>query len=884
MRTNFHVPPRGAMLASCVRALAAGFAIVSIGVACSDSEKADTSQQPREVRRSLPENMVPGSYIITVTSGVPASAVDALAARTASTFGCTASKAAALDLFGIDGASASSSSATYNVKFEGCDSSRQGAIAILDKLAEENGVLVVKGEGIAALSDLVEPDPLKPTQSHLPFIRRDEACANAVKTGPRVVVGVIDTGVEVEHPDLKDILHRDATGAIVGANFLDGDGNNLPIASPPDNRFQDLEGHGSHVAGLVAETAGNAIGGVGVAACGNVAIMPVRVCGPKRCPALAIERGIAWAVQNGADVINLSLGGWEDVWGTSTLSDAAVDAARAKNVLVVASAGNDNRRLGTVLGTFTSWVFPAAYEHVVGVGATAVAGPLATFSNKGPRVRIAAPGVDLVSTFHGDYAPLSGTSMASPVVTGSYALGLAVARGRAGADPQQRLDVTRGQEIVVRSILATAPLPREDVEAGGVIDAKQLVDAMSEAAAAADPDAGVTPDGGVEAGPSLQNGSIWVSVGNIVEDQLGVPMIDPARPNDLPKGAALAFAGTELFVAATVQTNIPSRKLFVRRFDGTSWKRAGDTLSTSVASAGPSTLIDCPVMTTTKEGRPLLGFFVGTTGSCKYAVREYNSGTDSWAAVGPDDGLLSSAEDLCPFAAQTICEGRSALAVDGSGRAVVAFRSVENAAVVKRLEGGVWKPVGPGEGGIPSSVDYTGVDPKSLALTIGLDGAPILATVENALHVRRFDATGGVWSGVGPNDGVIPSASIQLLASLNLAVQPSGPLLLAQSATPFSLRRFDGNAWGAQGLDEAGGWHSVRMALDSAGNPVVTFAPKDSSRNTAVVRQESTGSPWTPLGPAFTASLSEAPGAKGLAYDTAGKVFFLLEDSVYRLD
>ncbi len=223
---------------------------------------------------------------------------------------------------------------------------------------------------------------------------------------PETIVAVIDTGVDYNHPDLRDNILRDANGAVVGYDFANDDPNPM-----------DDNNHGTHVAGTVGAVAGNSLGIAGV--CPRVRIMPLKFLDGAGNGATsdAIE-AIDFALAHGAHVLNNSWGGGS----YSQLLKEAIDRARAKGVLVVAAAGNEaanNDEIAT---------YPAAYnrvcENVISVAATDDRDRVASFSNFGPAtVDVAAPGVRIYSTLPGNrYGYLNGTSMAAPHVSGAAAL------------------------------------------------------------------------------------------------------------------------------------------------------------------------------------------------------------------------------------------------------------------------------------------------------------------------------------------------------------------------------------------------------------------------------------------------------------------------------
>lgn len=250
-----------------------------------------------------------------------------------------------------------------------------------------------------------------------------------------VVVAVLDTGVAP---------HAELDGALLpGQNFTTSPGGATDTT--------DRNGHGTHVAGTVAADAGSGVEGVAVGA----KVLPVKVLGDTGSgSSTGISNGIVWAADQGADVINMSLGGRH----SSTVYDAAVAYARSKGASVVAAAGNDN----------TSATFmPAAAPGVIGVAATDQNGAKAPFSNYGSYIDVAAPGVGIVSTYPGDdFAGMSGTSMASPHVAGVVALMEAAAPA---ITPDQV------QQALTASATDLGVAGRDDVYGHGQVDAVRAV-------------------------------------------------------------------------------------------------------------------------------------------------------------------------------------------------------------------------------------------------------------------------------------------------------------------------------------------------------------------------------------------------------------------------
>ena len=203
-------------------------------------------------------------------------------------------------------------------------------------------------------------------------------------------IAILDTGVDLDHPDLANKI-------ISNINFSSS------------TTVDDVYGHGTHVAGIAAAMTNN---GIGVAGLGYTStIMNVKVLGDYGSGTYSgVASGIIWAVDNGAEVINMSLGGSSP---SSTLEDA-VNYAWNNGVVVVASAGNS---------ASTTPSYPACYNNCIAVAATDADDAMAYFSNYGNWVDVAAPGLAIYSTLKDNgYGYKSGTSMASPYVAGLAAL------------------------------------------------------------------------------------------------------------------------------------------------------------------------------------------------------------------------------------------------------------------------------------------------------------------------------------------------------------------------------------------------------------------------------------------------------------------------------
>lgn len=259
-------------------------------------------------------------------------------------------------------------------------------------------------------SNSVPNDPLYSQQWHLPKIQAPQAW-DIANGSSNVVVAVIDTGIDLTHPDLANAIWTNPYDAPDG---VDNDGNGLVDDVHGWNflgnnsNLTDTTGHGTHVAGLIGAQKNNGVGVAGVAS--GVKLMPLAV--GANAPASAVVSAIYYAATHGANVINMSFGGPETFSGAR----AAIDYAVARGVLLVASANNWSSE---------EYNYPAVYQDVVAVAATDPNDQRASLSNYGSWVDIAAPGQDVFSTFptsSGSYFAISGTSQASPIVAGVAAL------------------------------------------------------------------------------------------------------------------------------------------------------------------------------------------------------------------------------------------------------------------------------------------------------------------------------------------------------------------------------------------------------------------------------------------------------------------------------
>jgi thermitase len=225
---------------------------------------------------------------------------------------------------------------------------------------------------------------------------------------PGMPVAVVDSGVDASHPDLQGQV-------LPGYDFVNDDDD------PSDDN-----GHGTAMAGIIAARADNGIGIAGIAPASQV--LPVKVLDANGSGYYStLAEGILWAVDHGAKVISLSLTGP----APSSALQSAIDYARAHEVIVVAAAGNNANSTPT---------YPAAYEGVVAVAASDYNDQRAWFSSYGSWVSLAAPGMGVMSTkLGGDYGGVSGTSPATALASGAFALLLSADPSLSATDAVTRM-------------------------------------------------------------------------------------------------------------------------------------------------------------------------------------------------------------------------------------------------------------------------------------------------------------------------------------------------------------------------------------------------------------------------------------------------------------
>lgn len=319
-------------------------------------------------------------------------------------------------------------------------------------LARQEGILRIDDDVIveALASRWIDARRIRPSPTPTPvpvqtlpwgIDRIDADLAWVISSGSGIKVAVVDTGIDVKHPDLRD----NVKGGVSTVGYT--------------RSYNDDNGHGTHVAGIAA-AADNTFGVVGVGP--QIYLYGVKVLDRRGSGYLSdVIEGLDWAIANNMQVVNMSLGTSSDI---QSFRDA-VKRVNDAGITQVAAAGNSG---GSV-------IFPAAYSEVIAVSATDQTDTLASWSSRGPEVDLAGPGVNIYSTYKGQtYKILSGTSMASPHVAGAAALVLTQTAkcdldGSGDCNPaevQQRLETT-AEDL--------GDAGRDNLYGAGLVDAEKAV-------------------------------------------------------------------------------------------------------------------------------------------------------------------------------------------------------------------------------------------------------------------------------------------------------------------------------------------------------------------------------------------------------------------------
>ncbi|SES10327.1 fervidolysin. Serine peptidase. MEROPS family S08A [Gracilibacillus ureilyticus] len=265
---------------------------------------------------------------------------------------------------------------------------------IINQLEQMEDVqFVEENKKVYVQSTTIISDPYYELQWALDKVAAPEAWEVLTEPGEEVVVGVIDTGVDLQHEDLQGKILQN------GYNFID-----------ESEAVYDMNGHGTAVSGVIAASINNDLGIAGVTGKSNVKILPLQAGFSDGSLYLSdIVEAIDYAIEQNVDVLNLSFGSPD----FSNIEYNAIQRAVDNGIIVVASAGNNGN---------SEYMYPASYHNVISVGSIDQYNNLSNFSTYNDKVDIVAPGEEIVTTTkNNQYTYQNGTSFSAPIVSGIIA-------------------------------------------------------------------------------------------------------------------------------------------------------------------------------------------------------------------------------------------------------------------------------------------------------------------------------------------------------------------------------------------------------------------------------------------------------------------------------
>ncbi|ARF14955.1 S8 family peptidase [Sporosarcina ureae] len=284
-----------------------------------------------------------------------------------------------------------------------------------EQLLEDPNVLHVE-PNYERYSHVVFNDPILVKQWWIPQMKPQWMWSRVQEQKKMTVVAVIDSGIDLQHEDLQGRIQPG------GYNFY-ADNSNV----------QDVNGHGTAVAGVVAAKAGNDLGIVGIAGTYETKILPLKISHLNGLSKVSDSiKAIDYAIQKQVDVINMSYGSSM----SSQMEEKAIQRAVESGITVVSSAGNDATKGNSIM-------FPASYPSVISVGATERDNQRASFSNYNSHVSLVAPGAAIyTTTLANSYKSVSGTSFSGPMVAGAATLVKSLKPEATPAEIRQLLEMT----------------------------------------------------------------------------------------------------------------------------------------------------------------------------------------------------------------------------------------------------------------------------------------------------------------------------------------------------------------------------------------------------------------------------------------------------------
>lgn len=294
-----------------------------------------------------------------------------------------------------------------------------------DTLFEKQWGLINSGQTLLRRSGELYRDEIVGTPGKdINWVTPAEMAKKDIPADREIVVAVLDSGLDTEHPDLKGRIFFDKNLCPEGQDNSQKPCSGINVLKKNADLTDDM-GHGTHVAGIIAAVGNNSLGVSGLAD-SRIKILPIKVLSKETTDFIyegklitdIFADGIVFAIQRGADVINMSIG-WPKVVETPKIK-RALQLAAQRNVIVIAASGNNNKEIPT---------FPCTNDSVICVGATDNQGKITEFSNYGGKVDLLAPGEFIVSTYPREsvesrilrirgYESKNGTSQASPFVAG----------------------------------------------------------------------------------------------------------------------------------------------------------------------------------------------------------------------------------------------------------------------------------------------------------------------------------------------------------------------------------------------------------------------------------------------------------------------------------
>ena len=690
-------------------------------------------------------------------------------------------------------------------------------------------------------ADLEPNDPLYPQQWWLadatgPDIEAPIAW-DTTTGNPDVIVAVIDSGVDLDHPQLAPDIWTN-TGEVSG-NGLDDDANGriddlhgwdyVDADADPS----DVNGHGTRVAGIIGAVGNDGIGTTGVA--WTVSLMPIRVLGPGGTGFTSdVVAGIEYAMAAGARIANLSLG---FTGGRSRILEDTIDEAGTAGLTIVAAAGNDSH------STDRSPQYPAsvAAANVISVAAVDQAGDLAPFSNWGAEtVDIAAPGVDILSTTNGGgTGTASGTSFAAPMVSGAAALLLSHEPGLTTDQLRTRLLGSAKPLTALTARTAT----------GGSLDAGAAV-------------AGIDDHPPVV---TITAPAIGSSVLPAQDVDLTATASDPEDGNIAPSIRWSSDLDGELGSGAAISAALtPGRHLITATARDAADHQPAATLRISVGpkdeSIAPERATDYPAIAIEGTATPVVGYIDGKTGlhvarrtgatwDTSHVVTAYLQRSPDLAS-GPDGKVRAAVQhewsDVDAFGdpGVTIFEPASggawrtdwatapcreagdcgedwapSLAIDTAGLPHVAFIRTVGAAhpgvrYARRTASGLWTD---------ESVTSEPLDTRP---SLGLD-----ASGHAHIAFARFGASPGIYHATDATGAWVitrlSTSSADTMAAL--AIDSADRVHVAwASSSGVRLRTFDGS-WSASSVVAPGSSSGVALAVDGNDRLHVAFGKLDAT-------------------------------------------------------